>query len=58
MIILIMFCSKHNGFVFCVLCLQVLTFMKSEECGHSGFLVLKDELTSLSCLFLAIHGGS
>jgi len=41
-----------------MLCLQVFTFAKEEECGRFGLHVLKDELTNLSYLFFAFHGGS
>ncbi len=41
-----------------MLCLQMFTFMKEEECGCFGLHVLKDELTNLSCLFFVFHGGS
>jgi hypothetical protein len=41
----------------CVMFIAV-NIHEKEECGHYGLLVLKDELTSFSCLFLTLHGGS
>jgi len=36
----------------------VFAFMKEEECGCFGLPILKGELASLSCLFLAFYGES